>query len=388
MVNFLKKYFNKLLNIGTLPSDSEPLRIKKSSLLMLPIIIGIAAFVWGLLYIFLGHYISAAIPLSYTFISIINLWHLNKTKDIVPFFKVQMILVLLLPFLLMWSLGGFAHGSYVFIWAFYAPIAALIYQKTSKAKYWFYSFLALVIFSTIIDPLLIQNNTSFLPNIAIELFYLLNISAGFHGIYFLFNYFIEENEKSANSLLQKEHDMLLKRTDELNKANLKLQYLANYDDLTNLPNRYYLLENMKQMMSHAKRNKNQLALLFLDLDGFKDVNDNHGHLMGDKILRLVAHRIKSLLREEDTVARLGGDEFAILISNFTDTNYIEDIAKRVINKINLDYPNLPSIKIGASIGISIFPMHSEDLDTLIKYSDDAMYKVKKSSKNSFLFHTN
>ena len=110
MMKSLHVFFNNYMNIGASPEDSTELKLKKSSLLLIPLIIGTAAFIWGMIYIALDQYLSASIPLSYSVISIFNLWHLHKTKDILLLQKTQMVLVLFLPFLLMWTLGGFSDS--------------------------------------------------------------------------------------------------------------------------------------------------------------------------------------------------------------------------------------------------------------------------------------
>ena len=287
----------------------------------------------------------------------------------------------------MWSLGGFALGSFVMIWGFFAPIAALTYENARRSLYWFYAFIALVVFSTLIDQYLLESHTTFMSQTAVEVFFLLNIAGGLSGVYFLIKYYINEKEKNSLKLLKQEHEELLKRTDELKEANSKLQHFANHDALTKLPNRYYLRENLKKMLSHAKRHKNSVALLFIDLDGFKNINDSFGHKVGDKVLQEVSNRIKHLLREEDTIARLGGDEFAIAISDINDISYVEKISTRIIDEINRDYSYIPHPSpIGASIGISLFPEDAQDIDTLINYADEAMYSVKHASKNSYKFY--
>jgi len=382
-----RRYLEACINIGVLSTDSETERIKKASLILVPFIIGPAAFIWGLLYIYLDHYISAAIPLSYSVISLFNLWHLYKTKDIVFLQKTQMILVLLLPFFLMWSLGGFALGSFVMIWAFFAPIAALTYSDAKKALPWFHAFMSLVVISVVIDQILIENHTSFMPQIAIELFFLLNISVGLSGIYFLIKYFIDEKDKNASNKLQVEHEKLLKTSRELEIANEKLKYRAHHDELTGIPNRYLFREELFRMTAFALRHKHLVSLLFIDLDGFKAVNDNYGHAKGDEVLQIVASRIESLLRQEDIIARIGGDEFAVAIGALDDLVYVEKVAKRIIDEINRDYDGLPSSSLGASIGISIFPDQTTDIDSLLNYADQAMYNIKKSSKNDFMIYS-
>jgi diguanylate cyclase (GGDEF)-like protein len=198
-------------------------------------------------------------------------------------------------------------------------------------------------------------------------------------------YFINEKEKNAMQLLRKEHETLKLRTEELRVANSKLQYFAKHDALTELSNRHHLHDQLNQMMAYAKRHNLMLALMFIDLDGFKKVNDTCGHAVGDEVLREVAQRIKSLLREEDLIARLGGDEFAVGILSSYDITYIKDIARRLIEEIRREYSDLTTETppISASIGISLFPEHTKNIDELLKYADEAMYYVKNSSKNSF-----
>lgn len=388
MIILAKNFFFACTKIGASDEDDEELRLKKSSLVLVPVIIGISAFLWGLLYIALDHYISAAIPLSYSFITLYNLWNFHNSKNIVPLQKIQLILVLLLPFFLMWSLGGFAHGSFVFIWAFFAPIAALTYNHSKDAAPWFYAFIALVVFSTLIDQSLIEHHDTLMPELAVELFFLLNISAGLSGLYFLIKYFINEKDKGANKRLMIEHQALLQRTEELKEANYKLAHLADHDALTGLPNRYHLQKHLSQMISRANRTGSSIALMFIDLDGFKSINDSFGHATGDEVLICVGDRITSLLREEDTVARIGGDEFALAIDCNAGNHYVETVALRTIDSLNLNYPCLSSpSKMGASIGISMFPQDGQEIEQLFKLADAAMYKAKASGKNNFKFHS-
>ncbi|MDF1878356.1 diguanylate cyclase [Sulfurimonas sp. SAG-AH-194-C20] len=378
-----RKTVERLLSIGVDSSDSPALKIKKSTLLIVPLIIAPLAVIWGSSYIYFEHYISAFIPLTYSLVSIFNLLHLHKTKNIFLLQKMQMLLVLFLPFILMWSLGGFALGSFVFIWAFYAPIASLM-DEDSNSLYWFYSFFFLVALSILLDSSFIQEHTGCLPFWAIELFYFLNITAGLSGVYFLIQHFISEKNKNADSLLKKEHQKLLEKTQELNILNEKLHDLAVHDSLTGLANRYLLRKTLIKMLALAKRQEKLVGLFFLDLDGFKNINDKYGHAAGDAVLKAVGERLKPLLREEDFIARIGGDEFAIAITNITDKEFVNHISQRMISEISQDYENIKSEdSISVSIGISFFPDDGIDIDTLINNADEAMYKVKQSGKNNF-----
>jgi predicted signal transduction protein with EAL and GGDEF domain len=141
-----------------------------------------------------------------------------------------------------------------------SPIAALTYETSERTLYWFYSFLTFVLFSTIIDQTLIESHTSLMPQIAVETFFLLNISAGLSGLYFLIKYFIDEKEKNATERLKKEHEALLQRTNELKEANSKLEHLVNHDALTQLPNRTKLAHKLEQAIHHAERRHQQFAV--------------------------------------------------------------------------------------------------------------------------------
>jgi len=164
-----------------------------------------------------------------------------------------------------------------------------------------------------------------------------------------------------------------------------LERIAHYDLLTGLPNRALLSDRLEQAMLHARRNKIGLALLFIDLDGFKEVNDTHGHDVGDKLLCEVADRMKRSLRGEDTVARLGGDEFVLVLSDIKsedDTLYIlQKLLKAVAQKFE---HNGSKMNVSASIGVAFFDYDDKiDADGLLRYADQAMYQAKIAGKNGF-----
>jgi len=227
----LKELIHKILRIGVVATDSESLQLKKISINMVPLLIGPVGFFWSLFYFGLGHNLSAIIPMFYTISSILLLIYFHKTKKISFVQKAQMLLILILPFLLMWSLGGFTQSSYIFIWAFFAPITALIHDKSKKSLYWLYSFTSLVIFSALIDQWLIENIHIELSQIAIEIFFILNISVALSGIYFLIQYFIGEKDKNTDEQLRSKHAALLHNTKELydNISFLK-SYKSNIDN--------------------------------------------------------------------------------------------------------------------------------------------------------------
>jgi len=197
MLETLRKLYHTTLNIGIDKNDSNELKLNKISITIVPVIMAPVGLIWGIILLSLGDWFAAIFPLFYAFASLINLILFYKNKNIILIKCSQMLLVLLIPFMLMWSLGGFANGSYVMIWAFFSPIAALILDRGSKSIYWLGAFIALTIFSAIIDPWLIQHQTTLLPEFAVELFFVLNISISLSGLYFLLHYFTTQREKNA-----------------------------------------------------------------------------------------------------------------------------------------------------------------------------------------------
>ena len=171
------------------------------------------------------------------------------------------------------------------------------------------------------------------------------------------------------------------------RAEAHIENLANFDQLTGLPNRVMLNDRVKYLLNIAKRNNEHLTVMFLDLDHFKNINDTLGHTIGDLVLIEVAKRIKVAIRDEDTVARLGGDEFIMLFPN-TDSNSAMRIATKlitVISKSSMIEHN--ELSVTPSIGIAIYPHDGEDFETLQKNADTAMYRVKDNSRNGFHFFT-
>ena len=162
------------------------------------------------------------------------------------------------------------------------------------------------------------------------------------------------------------------------------KHAANHDALTQLPNRKYLEEYLPKAVSLAERQHRMLALLFIDLDAFKPVNDNYGHKVGDKVLQKIGRRLTKLLRNEDTVCRIGGDEFVIILESATSIGGACKVAQKVIEAVNKPIDVDGHIcNLGSSIGISLFPDHARDAASLLQTGDIAMYAAKKGGKNKY-----
>ncbi len=173
----------------------------------------------------------------------------------------------------------------------------------------------------------------------------------------------------------------------LSNQKIQLAYQENHDSLTNLPNRILFLDRLKQAIQIGKRYNNYLAVLFIDLDHFKEINDSLGHDIGDKLLVEVAKRMKSVLRASDTLSRFGGDEFTVIVNYI---NKVEDLS-RIIQTI-MDLFKKPikiennTLYVNMSIGISIYPNDAKEVNDLLKHADAAMYKAKESGRNTYCFY--
>ena len=167
----------------------------------------------------------------------------------------------------------------------------------------------------------------------------------------------------------------------------RLKYLAYHDPLTGLANRVLFRDRVKHALDSAERKGNKIALLYIDLDHFKTINDTMGHDVGDMLLEYVAYRIKGCVRESDTVARMGGDEFTILLEQLTVREDVLRVAECILDKLTQTFSiGRKSIKIGASIGISCYPHDSASMESLIRLADSAMYHAKGEGKSRIVFY--
>lgn len=486
-----KNWFVRIVELGFLPTDSVETRLKKVVLTLVPLITGPVALIWGTLYISLGYELAGLIPLFYVIISALSLAYFFKTKR-TRFIQYSLLtLVLLLPFLLMWSLGGFAAGSMVMIWAIFSPIAAVMFLDKKSAVVWFVVFMLLVIISVLIDDHVAALAHHPLPVLARNIFYLLNIGCASAGLYLLVAYSINE-EKRANksdlliatnafeaqgSLIITNADGIILRVnqaftnstgytaedlvgqtprilksgrhdnefyramwesitqngtwqgeiwdkrkdgeiypklltisavkDEEGKvthylgAHLditerkateeRILQLAFYDPLTKLPNRQLLLDRMQRALISSSRSGQKGALLFIDMDNFKTVNDTLGHAMGDLLLQQVAARLLACVRVYDTVSRLGGDEFVVMLEDLSKhsveaAELAEAVGEKILATLSQPYQlNSHVVRGSSSIGITLINAEEHEVNEVLKQSDIAMYQAKKSGKNAFRF---
>jgi diguanylate cyclase (GGDEF)-like protein len=175
----------------------------------------------------------------------------------------------------------------------------------------------------------------------------------------------------------------------LKQTNEQITHLAYHDALTSLPNRILFYDRLNLAITKARRDKESIAVLFLDLDGFKAINDTFGHDVGDALLREVSRRIMACVRDSDTVARMGGDEFTVILCGARAPNSNDRVAKEIIEAIaNPFVLNGKSCSVSASIGIALYPDNGETAEQLVKISDATMYLAKHSGKNCYRFAGN
>jgi diguanylate cyclase (GGDEF)-like protein/PAS domain S-box-containing protein len=167
-----------------------------------------------------------------------------------------------------------------------------------------------------------------------------------------------------------------------------LRHLAHFDPLTGLPNRLVLEERLSEALEQARVSSTRVALVFVDLNGFKAINDHYGHAAGDRVLITTATRLKKILRATDTVARIGGDEFVVIFQNLPQGGSLQDEARSICQKIFVELSPPMSIgndqrHIGTSLGVAVFPDHAPSMDRLIHIADLAMYEAKRSGNNQY-----
>jgi diguanylate cyclase (GGDEF)-like protein len=209
-----------------------------------------------------------------------------------------------------------------------------------------------------------------------------------------------DEEESRKAIREGAQDYLIKgQTDsnllvrsiryaiERKRAEDTIKKLAYHDPLTGLPNRTLFSDRFAMAVAQSKRYHKKTALIMLDLDHFKDVNDNLGHIVGDELLKEVSGRLMSILRKTDTVCRMGGDEFALIVPEVVSKKSVEEVIRRILVAVRKPFTLHGFVgKITASLGIAIYPEDGENLETLIKHADTAMYEVKKDERNNYLYY--
>ena len=203
----------------------------------------------------------------------------------------------------------------------------------------------------------------------------------------LFQALINISATGKNTKNGWQYVILISDISEIRSAQAELAYIAYYDALTELPNRHLFMDRLNMALARAERTKKQLALLFIDLDHFKRVNDTLGHQVGDQMLKLVADRMRPVLRHSDTLCRIGGDEFIVMVDIFSSEDDLEVLARKIIDVVRQPMRLCNSeFMPGCSVGISIYPRDTNNRDDLVKMADTAMYSAKNQGRGGFSFY--
>lgn len=380
----IKSFVNK----GSLPDDSDDNRLKKAILTLIASIIAVLAIFWGSLYVLSGYPYSGAIPLAYAAISFASIGYFFKTKKFAFFRFSQLLLILLLPFLLMWSLGGFASGSTVMIWAFFAPLAALFFSGLKSASKWLLAFVALTVISgllnarleELVNPMQAPINT---------LYFIMNMGFGFVAIYIVLHYFVKDREASRLLAIKAKEDAI-KSKDDLEKAYQRLQQneeqirtLMLTDSLTGVANRRFMDEQLEYEMQRLHRYGYGFSIIMTDLDYFKRINDNYGHTTGDDVLIAFSQVLRDNVRATDFVARFGGEEFIVLLPETKKSGAI-DFAERIRSATENKVFNGLDESITASFGVTTINK-TEQIIGILKRVDRALYQSKQEGRNRVTF---
>jgi len=363
MVTQKKGLLWHLAEMGVAPTDSEDLRLKKAVMTIVSSSIAFLAIFWGSLYIYTGYPLSGAIPFSYAIISFSSTLHFFKTKRFAFFCFSQQLLILLLPFLLMWSLGGFANGSIVMIWAFFAPLAALFFIDLKAASRWMLAFLALLIVSAVFDQFF-ATHVRPMPGPLNTLYFLMNTGCGFTLVGLILYYFVKDRESAYTKLRQSE---------------LEVRELMLTDPLTGIANRRHLDERLALELARLERYDEPLAVIMTDIDWFKRANDTYGHAVGDTVLTAFATQLGKHIRASDFLARYGGEEFILLLPN-TGGEEAMVFAERLREAIkHLHFKDL-DLKLTASFGV-VLARHKESMAQVLTRADKAMYQSKSEGRD-------
>lgn len=350
MFNF-KETLTTIVESGYSYEDDTETRQKKAALTLVPIIIGPAAFIWGLIYFYLDHPLSGSIPMSYSVISILTLVHYFKNKKTAFLENSQLLLVLLLPFFLMWSLGGFFHGSTVMIWALFTPIAASIFMNKKNALIWFFAYFLLLLFSAAIQNFLSANITP-IPETAKIIFFVLNLAAGSAGLYLLVSYTSNQKKLAITKINQKQHELEMK-SEGLRVTNVRLAEARVNADAANVAKSDFLANMSHEIRTpmHAIMGMTELALQTA-LNEKQKYYINKVHLSAENLLCII-NDILDFSKFEANKLELEAIDFRLetLIDNMTSMIKLKADERDIQLSVCIN-PNVPRYLNGDPLRLS------------------------------------
>ncbi|HKK15018.1 MAG TPA: GGDEF domain-containing protein [Gammaproteobacteria bacterium] len=358
----------QLANRGARPEDTHRDRTRKAIMVMTAMNIGLLAVFWGGVYALMGYRLTGAIPLCYALITLISVPYYFISRNFSLFRIIHLSLILLLPFLLQWSLGGFSNASVVMIWAYFTPLLVLLVDGPASALRWLGAYLALTIVSGMIDAPLAQQAHPVAEPVRTT-FFILNMAAAAVSIYAILNYFVRQGEQHNRRLEANE-----KRITELMLT----------DPLTGAANRRHLDQYLAGCLGAARRRQSEVCVIMADLDHFKTVNDTFGHDVGDLVLREFVRLAKRCIRDEDLLARFGGEEFAIVLPD-TPLEQGHRVAERIRQCLEAARIESSGVKVTASFGV--FAARDAAPNDLLSVADQALYASKSAGRNRVTLRT-
>ena len=367
----------QLAGLSARPGDSAEVRARKSVTTLIALIIAFLAIFWGAIYALLGYPLSGAIPLSYAAITAVSTLYLFATKHFTFFRISQLLLILMLPFLLQWSLGGFANGSIVMIWAFFTPLASLLSTGAVEAAFWLAAFIALTVVSALIDSTVARYAVP-MERTANTVLFVLNMGVGLLSLYYVIKYFVTEQARSHEAVVQARGE--LERANAALRANeARIRELMLVDPLTGVGNRRFLQQRLDCELGRARRYDEPSCLAIADLDDFKQVNDTYGHEVGDRVLRTFAQTLRDNVREVDVIARYGGEEFVLLFPR-TGCDEARRVAERVRAALEATRIEPLARPVTVSFGLAACA-GAQEADKALARADQALYRAKRAGKN-------
>lgn len=342
---------------GARPDDDNQQNVRKAVMTMTAMIIGFLAVFWGTTYALLGYPTAGSIPLSYSVITLVSIVVYFRYKHFESFRFSQLLLILLLPFMLQWSLGGFSNGSIVMIWAFFTPLAVLLADGPRSGMRWLAGFLVLAVVSGLLDPHLAARVRP-MPESARTVFFLLNMAVGLLSVYAVLNYFVKDSRRYQLQLQSNEQ---------------RITELMLTDPLTGVANRRGLDHWLDQQSPSGP-----LSLIMADLDRFKNVNDTYGHKAGDQVLKEFVQRTRTCVRGQDLLVRFGGEEFVIVLPG-TPCDEAYAIAERV--RVHVQEFPFAGIEAQVTASFGVACTDHGGIEDLVARADGALYRSKASGRN-------
>lgn len=333
---------------------------------------------------YVGYPVSGAIPLGYAAISSLSIVFFFITKKFAFFRFSQLLLILILPFLLTWSLGGFANSSAVIIWAFFSPLAALIFADKRQMAFWLFGFLLLTILTGLFDPI-VQDWAQPMQKEFNIAFFVMNLGAGFICVFLVLMFFVNDREAAHQAaILAKEEALAMQQqlkqaNSQLKENEVKIRELMMTDSLTGIPNRHAYEERIAFEFKRMQRTHNLHTIAIADIDLFKQINDEFGHDVGDQVIQQFAKILNDNIRDTDFVARIGGEEFFILLPETSHAGGLQ-LIKRIQELLITNYIPGTDRPVTASFGIAT-AKPEESPENCIKRADQALYKSKHNGRN-------